>query len=52
MQNLRPIAEHVKAKTGFRNVMVGLVRDDAPAAVRAEAVASIRETVTPPAHQH
>lgn len=45
MANLRPIAERVKERTGFANVMVGLVRDDAPAPVRAEAVASIRETI-------
>ena len=46
MRNLRPIAERVKAKTGFRNVMGGLVRDDAPEQVRAEAVTDIRETIT------
>ena len=45
MRNLRPVAERVRAKTGFRNVMVGLVRDDAPAPVRSEAVTDIRETI-------
>jgi sirohydrochlorin cobaltochelatase len=45
MRNLRPVAERVKEKTGFRSVMVGLVRDDAPAPVRTEAVAAIRETI-------
>lgn len=45
MRNLRPVAERVKQRTGFLNVMVGLVRDDAPAPVRAEAVADIRETI-------
>lgn len=45
MRNLRPVAENVGAATGFRDVKVGLVRDDAPAEVRAEAVRSIRETI-------
>lgn len=45
MRHLRPIAERVKERTGFRDVKVGLVRDDAPAPVRAEAVKSIRETI-------
>ncbi|HEX6925584.1 MAG TPA: CbiX/SirB N-terminal domain-containing protein [Longimicrobiaceae bacterium] len=45
MRNLRPIARRVQQVTGFRNVMVGLVRDDAPAPVREEAVASIREII-------
>lgn len=45
MRNLRPVAERVGAATGFRDVKVGLVRDDAPAEVRAEAVRAIRETI-------
>jgi sirohydrochlorin ferrochelatase len=45
MQHLRPVAERVKAMTGFRDVRVDLVRDDAPAAVRAEAVKHVRELV-------
>src|SRR5690606_38725563 len=45
MRNLRPVASRVAEKTGFRNVMVGLVRDDAPAPVRSEAVAAIRSTI-------
>jgi sirohydrochlorin ferrochelatase len=45
MVNLRRIAEQVKAGGGFREVKVGLVRDDAPAPVRAEAVRSVRETI-------
>lgn len=45
MKNLRPLAEHVAATTSFRNVMIGTVRDDAPAEVRAEAVRSIREII-------
>lgn len=45
MSNLRPIADSVRAATGFRDVKVGLVRDDAPAAVRAEAVRSVREII-------
>ena len=49
MRNLRPVAEGVKAATGFRDVKIGLVRDDAPAPVRAEAVNSIREMIE---HQH
>jgi sirohydrochlorin cobaltochelatase len=45
MQRLRPIADRVKAMTGFRDVRVDLVRDDAPAPVRAEAVRHVRELV-------
>jgi sirohydrochlorin ferrochelatase len=45
MKNLRPIADSVAAATGFRDVKIGLVRDDAPADVRAEAVRGIRETI-------
>ncbi|MGH7448204.1 MAG: hypothetical protein ACRELT_11625, partial [Longimicrobiales bacterium] len=45
MGNLRPIADSVRAATGFRDVKVGLVRDDATAAVRAEAVKSVREMI-------
>ncbi len=45
MQHLRPIADRVKVMTGFRDVRVDLVRDDASAAVRAEAVKHVRELV-------
>jgi sirohydrochlorin ferrochelatase len=45
MANLRPIAERVGREAGFRDVKVGLVRDDAPDAVRAEAVSEIREVI-------
>jgi len=45
MQNLRLVADSVAALTGFRDVKLGLVRDDAPDAVRAEAVRSIREMI-------
>lgn len=45
MQSLRPIADSVKARTGFRDVRVDLVRDDAPPAVRAEAVLHVRELI-------
>jgi sirohydrochlorin cobaltochelatase len=45
MMNLRPVADSVKAATGFRDVKLGLVRDDAPAEVRAEAVRGIREVI-------
>ena len=45
MANLRPVAERVGAVAGFRDVKIGLVRDDAPPEVRAEAVRGIRETI-------
>ena len=45
MSNLRGVADSVRALTGFRDVRVDLVRDDAPAAVRAEAVRRVRELV-------
>jgi sirohydrochlorin ferrochelatase len=45
MKNLRPIADSVRARTGFRSVLVGLVRDDAPAPVRQEAVRQVREMI-------
>jgi sirohydrochlorin ferrochelatase len=45
MKNLRPIADSVKAHTGVRDVKIGLVRDDAPPEVRAEAVREIREVI-------
>lgn len=45
MANLRVIADSVKVATGFRDVKVGLVRDDAPADVRAEAVRSVRDII-------
>jgi sirohydrochlorin ferrochelatase len=45
MANLRRIADMVGARTGFRTVLVDLVRDDAPAPVRAEAVARVRELI-------
>jgi sirohydrochlorin cobaltochelatase len=45
MGNLRPIADTVRAATKFRDVKVGLVRDDAPPAVRAEAVQSVRDLI-------
>src|SRR6266542_1657954 len=38
MANLRPVADSVRAAAGFASVLIELVRDDAPAAVRAEAV--------------
>ncbi|MBV5325068.1 MAG: hypothetical protein J0626_07280, partial [Rhodospirillaceae bacterium] len=43
MANLRPLADSVRVWTGFRDVRVALVRDDAPAPVRAEAVRHLRE---------
>ena len=45
MANLRPVADSVARATGFRDVKLGLVRDDAPEAVRAEAVRAIREVI-------
>lgn len=45
MRNLRPVADSVKGWTGFRDVRVGLVRDDAPAAIRAEAVRGVRDMI-------
>ncbi|HEU0302041.1 MAG TPA: CbiX/SirB N-terminal domain-containing protein [Longimicrobium sp.] len=45
MRNLRPVADSVRALTGFRDVRIGLLRDDAPAEVRAEAVRGAREII-------
>jgi sirohydrochlorin cobaltochelatase len=45
MENLRPVADSVKAWTGFKDVRVDMVRDDAPAPVRAEAVRRVRELI-------
>ena len=45
MKNLRSVADSVKALTGFRDVRVDLVRDDAPVEVRAEAVRRVRELI-------
>jgi sirohydrochlorin ferrochelatase len=45
MENLRRVADSVKVATGFRDVRVDLVRDDAPKPVRAEAVRRIRELI-------
>lgn len=46
MANLRIVADSVKRATGFRDVLVDLVRDDAPAPVRAEAVIRTRELIS------
>ena len=45
MKNLRVAADSVRVMGGFRDVRVELVRDDAPAAVRAEAVRRTRELI-------
>jgi sirohydrochlorin ferrochelatase len=45
MRNLRPVADSVRAATGFTDVGVGLVRDDAPPEVRAAAVARVRAEI-------
>ncbi|HEU0052421.1 MAG TPA: CbiX/SirB N-terminal domain-containing protein [Longimicrobium sp.] len=46
MNNLRPVADSVRARAGFRAAGFGLVRDDAPAEVRAAAVARVRAEIT------
>jgi sirohydrochlorin ferrochelatase len=46
MKNLRVVADSVRAATGFASVAVELVRDDAPAGVRAEAVHRSREIIS------
>ncbi len=45
MENLRRVAERVRGKTGFRDVRVDAVSDDAPPHVRAEAVRRVRELI-------
>lgn len=45
MANLRPVVARVKEATGFKDVRVELVRDDAPAPVRAEGVLRTRELI-------
>lgn len=45
MLNLRQVSDSVRAWTGFRDVRLELVRDDAPAPVRAEAVLRTRELI-------
>src|SRR5262245_28059391 len=45
MRNLRVVVDSVKQWSGFRDVRVELVREDAPADVRAEAVARLRELI-------
>jgi sirohydrochlorin cobaltochelatase len=45
MDNLRRVADSVQRVTNFRDVRVDLVRDDAPAAVRREAVLRVRELI-------
>lgn len=45
MKNLRANADRVRAETGFGDVKVGLLREDAPAEVRAEAIRSVREMI-------
>ncbi len=42
MTNPRRVADTVRARSGFRDVRVDLVRDDAPAEVRSEAVLRVR----------
>jgi sirohydrochlorin ferrochelatase len=45
MQHLRVLADSVQAISGFADVQVGLVQDDAPAPVRAEAVNRVRDLI-------
>jgi sirohydrochlorin ferrochelatase len=45
MKNLRVVADSVRVATGFASVAVELVRDDAPAIVRSEAVRRAREII-------
>ena len=45
MSALRTTADRVARATQFKDVKVGLVQDDAPAHVRAEAVLRVRETI-------
>ncbi len=45
MANLRPVVDSVRQWTGFRDVRIELVRDDAPAPVRAEGVLRTRELI-------
>jgi sirohydrochlorin ferrochelatase len=45
MKNLRIVADSVRQRSGFRDVRVELVREDAPAPVRAEAVQRLRELI-------
>lgn len=45
MRHLRIVADSVARRTGAADVRVGLVRDDAPAPVRAEAVRGVRDLI-------
>lgn len=45
MANLRKVVAEIRRLTGFADVRVDLVRDDAPAPVRAEAVQRVRELI-------
>lgn len=45
MHALRQLADSIQAATGFQDVKVGLLWDDAPPPVRAEAVLRIREII-------
>ena len=46
MRNLRVVADSVQRWSGFRDVRVELVREDAPAGVRAEAIRRLRELIS------
>ena len=46
MSNLRRVADSVRVRSGFGDVRVDVVRDDAPAEVRSEAVTRVRELIS------
>ena len=46
MTNLRRVADSVRVRSGFGDVRVDVVRDDAPAEVRSEAVTRVRELIS------
>ena len=45
MRALRVLADSVQRSVGFRDARTGVVQDDAPPAVRAEAVAGVRDLI-------
>ena len=46
MSNLRRVADSVRVRSGFGDVRVDVVRDDAPAEVRSDAVTRVRELIS------
>jgi len=45
MKNLRTLADSVQSFSGFADVRTGVIQDDAPAEVRAEAVKRVRDLI-------